>query len=192
MHCLDPACVSACPVGALQKDPSGPVIYTASRCIGCRYCMIACPFQIPAYEYQKALAPQVRKCTFCFEFLRDGGVPACAQVCPQEVMTFGPRDDLLTMARWKLRSAPGRYVNHIYGEKEVGGTSWLYLAGRPFGEIGLPVLDESAPPRLTESIQNAVFQFFVGPVGLFAMVGGGMWFMKRKERLARHPEEDKP
>ena len=192
MHCLDPACVSACPVGALQKDPSGPVIYTASRCIGCRYCMIACPFQIPAYEYQKALAPQVRKCTFCFEFLRDGGVPACAQVCPQEVMTFGPRDDLLTMARWKLRSAPGRYVNHIYGEKEVGGTSWLYLGGRPFGEIGLPVLDESAPPRLTESIQHAVFQFFAGPVALFALVGGGMWFMKRKERLARHPEEDKP
>jgi formate dehydrogenase iron-sulfur subunit len=192
MHCLDPACASACPVGALKKDPSGPVVYTAARCIGCRYCMIACPFQIPAYEYRKALAPRIMKCTFCFEFLRDGGVPACAQVCPQEVMTFGPREDLLTMARWKIRSAPERYVNHIYGEKEVGGTSWLYLTGRPSGELGLPALAESAPPRLTESIQHGVFQFFAGPVALFALVGGGMWFMKRRERIARHPEEDKP
>jgi formate dehydrogenase iron-sulfur subunit len=187
MHCLDPACASACPVGALQKDPSGPVVYRASRCIGCRYCMIACPFQIPAYEYQKALAPQVRKCTFCFEFLRDGGVPACALICPQEVMTFGPREDLLTLARWKIRSAPGRYLDHIYGEKEVGGTSWLYLAGRPFAEIGLPVLEQAAPPRLTESIQHAVFQFLGGPVALFALVGGFMWFMNRKAAAKKNP-----
>jgi formate dehydrogenase iron-sulfur subunit len=180
MHCLDPSCVSACPVGALRKDPSGPVTYTESRCIGCRYCMVACPFQIPAYEYQVALAPRIRKCTFCFESLREGGYPACAQVCPMEVMTFGRREDLLTTARWKIRSAPQLYLNHIYGENEVGGTSWMYLAARPFEEIGLPLLDETPPPRLTEAIQRSAFQFFAGPVVLFALVGGVMKYMNRR------------
>lgn len=182
MHCLDPACVSACPVGALKKHPSGPVTYNASRCIGCRYCMIACPFQIPAYEYNKALAPRVTKCTFCFDSIRQGGYPACAQICPMEVMIFGRREDLLTTARWKIRSAPQRYLNHIYGEAEAGGTSWLYLAERPFEEIGLPVLKESAPPRLTEAIQHSIFQFFAGPVVLLALVGGIMRLMRAKRR----------
>ncbi len=187
MHCLEPSCVSACPVGALSKDPLGPVTYTASRCIGCRYCMIACPFQIPAYEYHKALAPRVMKCTFCFESIRGGGYPACAQVCPMEVMTFGRREDLLTTARWKIRSASGRYLNHIYGENEVGGTSWLYLASRPFEEIGLPALSETPPPRLPETLHHSIFQYFAGPVVLFALVGGVMRFMSRRKRA---PERD--
>jgi Fe-S-cluster-containing dehydrogenase component len=176
MHCNDPSCVSACIVGALTKQENGAVIYDAKKCIGCRYCMVACPFQVPAYEYDEALAPQVRKCTFCFDFIEKGGLPACAQVCPREAITFGKKAALLTLARWKMKNNPGKYVNHIYGEHEVGGTSWLYLASEPFESIGFPTLGTKAPPRLTESIQHGLFQYFAAPIGLYAILGGIMWF----------------
>lgn len=182
MHCSDPSCVSACIVGALKRQENGAVIYDASKCIGCRYCMVACPFQVPAYEYDLALTPQVRKCTFCFSYVSEGGLPACAQVCPREAITFGPRDELLRLARWKMKSNPGKYVDHIYGENEVGGTSWLYLASVPFETLGFPKLDTIAPPRLTESIQHAIVGYLAFPAALYAVLGGTMWltgFLKR-------------
>ena len=176
MHCNDPSCVSACIVGALTKQDNGAVIYDAKKCIGCRYCMVACPFQVPAYEYDEALAPQVRKCDFCFDYVHGGGLPACAQVCPREVMTFGKKAELLDLARWKMKNNPGKYVDQIYGEQEVGGTSWLYLASEPFESIGFPKLGTKAPPRLTEAIQHGLFQYFAAPIGLYAILGGIMWF----------------
>ncbi|MGB5987490.1 MAG: 4Fe-4S dicluster domain-containing protein [Desulfobacterales bacterium] len=185
MHCNDPSCVSACIVGALTKQENGAFTYDAQKCIGCRYCMVACPFQVPAYEYDNALTPQVRKCTFCFEYLKEGGLPACAQVCPREVITFGKKQDLLDLARWKMKNNPGKYVNHIFGEHEVGGTSWLYLASEPFESIGFPRLGSQAPPRLTESIQHGLFQYFAAPIGLYAVLGGIMWvtgFLNTKDR----------
>lgn len=136
MHCNAPACASACPVAALRKTPEGPVIYDASRCIGCRYCLMACPFSIPAYTYDDGLTPVVRKCVLCFERIsRQGGVPACATICPVEAITYGERGELLALARAKLREQPDRYVNHIYGESEVGGTSWMYVSPQPFDEL---------------------------------------------------------
>jgi len=176
MHCNDASCVSACIVGALTKRDNGAVTYDAKKCIGCRYCMVACPFQVPAYEYDNALTPQVRKCTFCFEYIQKSGLPACAQVCPREVMTFGRKAELLNLARWKMKNNPGKYVDHIYGEHEVGGTSWLYLASEPFESIGFPKLGTKAPPRLTEAIQHGLFQYFAAPIGLYAILGGIMWF----------------
>jgi Fe-S-cluster-containing dehydrogenase component len=184
MHCNDPSCVSACIVGALTKEKNGAVVYDAKKCIGCRYCMVACPFQVPAYEYHNALTPQVRKCTFCFEYIKDGGLPACAQVCPREVITFGKKRDLLDLARWKMKNDPGKYVDHIYGEREVGGTSWLYLSTESFESIGFPKLGTKAPPRLTEAIQHGLFQYFAAPIGLFTILGGIMWvsgFLNGKE-----------
>ncbi len=175
MHCNDPSCVSACIVGALTKQENGAVIYDPKKCIGCRYCMVACPFQVPAYEYHNALTPQVRKCTFCYQYVQEGGLPACAQVCPREVMTFGKREELLALARWKMKKNPGRYVDHIYGEHEVGGTSWLYLASEPFENIGFPKLGTKAPPRVTETIQHTLFQYFAAPIILYATLGGIMW-----------------
>lgn len=185
MHCNDPSCVSACIVGALTKQENGAVIYDAIKCIGCRYCMVACPFQVPAYEYDHALTPEVRKCTFCFDYVKDGGLPACAQVCPREVMIFGKKKDLLELARWKMKNNPDKYVDHIYGEKEVGGTSWLYLASEPFETIGFPKLSHKAPPRLTEMIQHSLFQYFAAPIGLFAVLGSVMGltgFMKNGKK----------
>ena len=188
MHCNDPSCVSACIVGALIKQENGAVTYDAKKCIGCRYCMIACPFQVPAYEYNNPLTPQVRKCTFCFSFVKDGGLPACAQICPREVITFGKKADLLDLARWKMKNKPGKYVDHIYGEHEVGGTSWLYLASEPFESIGFPKLGTKAPPRLTEAIQHALFQSFAAPIFLFSLLGGTMWFTNFYKKNNHHPQ----
>ncbi|MCF8033600.1 MAG: 4Fe-4S dicluster domain-containing protein [Desulfarculaceae bacterium] len=197
MHCADPSCVSACIVGALSKAPNGAVVYDANKCIGCRYCMIACPFQVPAYEYHDALTPQVRKCTFCFAQIKDGGLPACAQVCPREVITFGPRDQLLKLARWKMKNNPGKYHERIYGEREVGGTSWLYLASEPFENIGFPDLSPTPPPRLTESIQHAITSYLAVPLGLYGVLGGIMWlsgYLKKSQEAemgGREQKEDK-
>ncbi len=171
MHCNDPSCVSACIVGALTKTGKGPVVYDAKKCIGCRYCMVACPFQIPAYEYNNPLTPEVMKCTFCFEYINDGKLPACAQVCPMEVIVFGKKTEILDLARNRIKKKKGKYVEHIYGEKEVGGTSWIYLASEPFDKIGLPKLDHKAPPRLTETIQHGLFKYFAAPIALFSTLG---------------------
>jgi Fe-S-cluster-containing dehydrogenase component len=191
MHCNDPSCVSACIVGALTKESNGAVIYNAQKCIGCRYCMVACPFQVPAYEYHNSLTPQVRKCTFCFKYIKDGGLPACAQTCPREVITFGKKADLLDLARWNMKNNPGKYVDHIYGELEVGGTSWLYIASEPFENIGFPKLGTKAPPRLTEAIQHGLFQSFATPIVLFSILGGIMWFTNFYKKND-HPTQGAP
>ncbi|MBU0640586.1 MAG: 4Fe-4S dicluster domain-containing protein [Planctomycetes bacterium] len=176
LHCNDPACVSACLVGAFRKQPNGAVTYDAWKCIGCRYCMVACPFQIPTYEYDNALTPQVRKCTLCFDLIsQPGGVPACVRICPTECLTFGKRSGLLDLAHEKIRNEPDRYVDHVYGEHEVGGTSWLYLSSVPFEELNFVKLDSKAPPRLTESIQHAVFKRFVPPLAWYGLLGAIMW-----------------
>jgi hypothetical protein len=154
--------------------------------------MVACPFEIPAFEYNIALDPEIRKCTFCFEYIKKaGGLPACAQICPMEVITFGKRSDLLTTAHWKIKSNPGKYLDHIYGEHEAGGTSWMYLTARPLEEIGLPTLGIDAPPRLTESIQHALFQFFAVPLILFGFLGGLMWKTGSKLEIQDNQEKGK-
>ena len=182
MHCEHPACVSACIVGALQKHPDGPVTYNVSACIGCRYCMIACPFQIPAYEYEKVLTPQVRKCTLCFErTIENGQLPACVEVCPTEAIVFGHRKDLLELAHERIRKNPDKYIDHVYGEYEVGGTSWMYLSNQPFSDIGFPELDEKSPAQLTESIQHGIFKGFAGPIMLFGLLSIIMKVMKKEE-----------
>lgn len=189
MHCRKAACVSACIVGAMTQDATGAVMYDAQKCIGCRYCMVACPFQVPGYEYSNAFTPQVRKCTFCQQTrLSQGLLPACVQACPMEVMTFGKRSDLLTLAKERIGERPGRYVPHVYGEHEVGGTSWLYLSSVPFHEIDLPALGYHPTPGYTEPIQHAVFKWFLPPLGLYAALGGIWWYVSQR----RQPQPEKP
>lgn len=172
MHCNDPACASACIVGALQKTPEGPVAYDAWKCIGCRYCMVACPFQIPAYEYANALDPQVRKCTFCFERVtKEGKKPGCVGICPNEALTFGKRGDLIDLAHSRMNANPGRYVDHIYGEHEAGGTGWMYLSAVDFSNTELPKLSSDVIPHQTEAIQHGVFKSFVPPLALYGLLG---------------------
>lgn len=136
-HCNEPACLTSCFVNAYTKTPEGAVIYNNKVCVGCRNCMIACPFQIPAYSYSSAFNPIVKKCILCHETrLKKGLLPACVESCPQFVMKFGKRKDLLKIAHERIERHPDKYVDYVYGEEEVGGTAWMYLSGVPFAEAG--------------------------------------------------------
>jgi Fe-S-cluster-containing dehydrogenase component len=184
MHCDHPACVSACIVGAFSKKENGSVIWDTEKCIGCRYCMVACPFQIPSFEYDKALEPDIMKCDFCFERTKEGKLPACVDTCPVEALTYGPRSELIKIAREKIKKYPGKYVDHIYGENEVGGTSWLYLSGQDLVKTGaLPKLGIKPAPGVSESIQHGIFAYFIPPASLYALLAGIMWLGKKKKEI---------
>ncbi|MCO6435572.1 MAG: 4Fe-4S dicluster domain-containing protein [Phycisphaerae bacterium] len=182
LHCIDPACASACLVGAFHKEPTGAVVYDAWKCMGCRYCMVACPFQIPTYEYQKPLTPQVRKCNFCApRIAKEGGVPACVAICPVDCMTYGRRSELLSLAREKIAASPDVYVDHVYGEHEVGGTSWMYLSSVPFEDIKFHAMGSGAPPILTETVQHAIFKHWVPPIVWAGILATAMWMTRPRE-----------
>jgi len=137
-HCNEPACLTSCFVNAYTKTPEGAVIYNQKVCVGCRTCMVACPFYIPTFKYSSAFKPQVMKCIFCYDTrLKEGKPPACVEACPQEALTFGKRSDMLEVAKQRIRMEPGKYVDHVYGEHEAGGTSWMYLSPAPFDQVGL-------------------------------------------------------
>ena len=136
-HCQEPACLTSCFVHAYRKTPEGAVMYDPTVCVGCRTCMIACPFYVPAYSYSSVLNPVIKKCIFCYETrLKFGRPPACVEACPRQVLTFGKRKDLITIGHERIRRHPDIYENHLYGEKEVGGTSWMYLSSAPFDQVG--------------------------------------------------------
>jgi len=190
MHCDRPSCVSACIVGAFSKQASGAVTWDSARCIGCRYCLVACPFQIPAFQYEEALRPDIVKCDFCFARTDSGKLPACVDVCPMEVLTYGPRGDLIKVARERIRRDPERYEPHIYGEYEAGGTSWLYLAGADFAKLEFPDVGSKPMPGTSEAIQHGIFAYFIPPVLLYALLGSIMWIArKRSESESEEPYE---
>ncbi|MEI7704067.1 MAG: 4Fe-4S dicluster domain-containing protein [Deltaproteobacteria bacterium] len=148
MHCVEPACASACPVRALDKLETGPVSYDGSKCMGCRYCMVACPFSVPKYQYASAL-PVVRKCTFCSSRQAQGKPPACTSVCPSGALTYGTRGRLIAEARGRVYGNPDKYTPHIYGEHEAGGTNWLYITDITFEKLGFEVaVNDNSYPRL--------------------------------------------
>lgn len=161
MHCNEPACAAACLTQAMKKTKEGPVIWRDNKCMGCRYCMVSCPFDMPRFEYNSA-NPNVTKCTMCFERQEEGKMPACVENCPAEALTFGTRRELLAEARKRIAQNPDMYVDHIYGETEAGGTSFLYLSPVPFEEIGFKTnIQKSSYPALTKSFLYSVPSVFV-------------------------------
>lgn len=176
LHCKDPACVSVCPVTALKKTLAGPVVYRYDRCIGCRYCMLACPFHIPKYEWESTL-PWVRKCSFCSERIKDGLKPACVKVCPTGTMFYDDYDAVVAEAGKRLAAAPGKYVNHIYGLDEAGGTSWIYISAVPFADLGFKMDVPRLPlPSLTWKYISHIPALF----GVTFVVGLGAWVITRR------------
>ena len=182
MHCDHPACESACIVGAIKKQANGAVTWDTDMCIGCRYCMVACPFQIPAFEYHKALDPKIVKCDFCFDRTQDGKLPACVEICPVGALTYGTREELVIEAKRRIAKNPEKYHDHLFGEHEVGGTSWLYLAEDSLVKKVFPKLGTNPAPGVSESIQHGLFAYFVPPVAIYALLGGVMWLSKDKDK----------
>ncbi|MFH0918957.1 MAG: 4Fe-4S dicluster domain-containing protein [Fibrobacterota bacterium] len=178
MHCKKAACVSACLVSAFSRTVEGAVVWDSGKCIGCRYCMAACPFQMIKYEFDEPLRPMLRKCTFCHPRLMNGQPPACAAACPADAITFGKREALLNEAHARIIATPGQYDAHVYGEKEIGGTSKLYLTGVPADKLRLQPLTEKPVPEITEKIQHSVFKYFAPPLALFATLAAIMRLTK--------------
>ncbi|MBW2415500.1 MAG: 4Fe-4S dicluster domain-containing protein [Deltaproteobacteria bacterium] len=177
MHCTEPACVSACPTGALSKNELGSVDFTEWRCIGCRYCMQACPFLIPKFDYD-SLFPKIHKCTFCADRVAADLTPACAQVCPTHAISFGERDEMLAEAKRRIASAPGSYVPEIYGADEVGGTNVFHLSAVPFADVGYETgLPKTPLPDLTDQTLRFVPRIFVTLVAFFSLV---TWVVRRR------------
>ena len=166
------------------------MIWDTDKCIGCRYCMVACPFQIPAFEFSEALSPDIVKCDFCFPRTQEGKLPACVEICPVEALTYGPRTELINVARERIRRDPERYNPHIYGESEVGGTSWLYLAGFEFAGLGFPDLGSRPMPGTTEAIQHGIFAYFFPPVMLYALLGSIMWIARKRHEAEQEPNHE--
>ena len=180
-HCLEPACASACFVKAFVKNADGSVTYNPKLCVGCRYCMVACPFSMPSYDYDKVLNPLVHKCTLCAPRLREGKRPGCVDACPNGALLFGKRNELLRIARSRILQAPESYVDHIYGEHEAGGTSWLYLSPVPHERLGQPVLGKTSVPELTAGALGAV-PIIAGLWPVF--LGGAYGISRRREKIA--------
>jgi Fe-S-cluster-containing dehydrogenase component len=156
MHCIEPACAVACPAKALEKTAGGPVVYHQERCLGCRYCMVACPFGVPQFEYEKT-APYIRKCSFCADRQAAGQLPACADACPSGALQFGDRAELLEDARTRIYQNPDKYVHHVYGETEAGGTSVLYITDVPFERLGFRGdVGSRSYPAMTQTALAAV------------------------------------
>lgn len=173
MHCIDPSCASACTVGALKRNDDGIVTYDEDICIGCRYCLYACPFNVPDYEWSKQL-PLVVKCDMCFARLGEGKQPACATTCPTGAIKFGKYDDMLSEAHRLINENPGKYVNHVYGEHENGGTATLYVSSVPFEELGFPIAGTTSPAYsnrlVTEGTPMVAGAMLVGLSGIYLTI----------------------
>ncbi|MEJ2495025.1 MAG: 4Fe-4S dicluster domain-containing protein [Ignavibacteriaceae bacterium] len=187
-HCLEPACASACPVGALHKTKSGAVVYDSDKCLGCRYCMMACPYGIPRYDWDQAV-PYVRKCILCYDRIKKGEQPACTQACPEGATIFGERKELLKIAHKRIKDNPGKYINKVWGEHEVGGTSVLYLSGIDLGFLsyGTNLGNKPLPEMTAPAMKSVPFAF----VGMGGFMLGLNWIIRRRIEFSKQQNEDK-
>ena len=179
MHCVDPACATACMMGSLHKAKYGIVEWDANKCIGCRYCQVACPFGVPKFQWTK-VSPRLIKCELCKERLAEGKEPACTEACPRKAVIFGKREDLLREAHARIKANPQLYVDKVYGEKELGGTQVLYLSHVPFEKLGFEFQQEESSGNLQQTVQHGVYKGFIGPIALYGLLGAVMFRNRKK------------
>ena len=192
MHCIDPACVNACMIGALKKRAHGAVTWDGSRCIGCRYCAVVCPFDVPKFEWASAF-PKLVKCELCAPLVAKGEIPACARVCPRGATVYGKYSDLLKDAHSRLKTQPDRYFPKVYGEHDGGGTQVLYLskADVSFEELGLPALGDAPVPEVQRSVQEGIYRGFIAPLSLYAGMAVVLWKRRRADKAGHEGKEEK-
>lgn len=182
MHCIDPACARACMIGAFKKREYGIVTWDPDRCIGCRYCQVACPYGIPKFQWDTP-TPKIVKCELCHHIVTKGGQPGCCEACPKEAVIYGDYRELLAEARQRIADHPDRYWPagdpQIFGDTEGGGTQVLYLAGVDFSHLGLPALGDEPAGERAATIQHAVYQGAIAPVALYGLLGVVMWRNRR-------------
>ena len=170
MHCNQPACASACPTKAMEKTEEGPVIWHADRCMGCRFCMLSCPFDVPKFQYNSPV-PKIQKCIMCWDRVQEGEEPACTEACPEDAITFGKRRELIDEANSRIYESPDDYVHHIYGEHEAGGTGYMYLASMPFEKLGFKgdIGSKAYPELTTDFLYGVPFVLTLWPAMLIAL-----------------------
>lgn len=202
-HCNDPACAAACFTRCYTKLPDGAVVYDGSQCVGCRYCMVACPFNVPGFQYERAWTPFVQKCTFCEPRMKQGLLPGCVEACPVDALTFGKRSDLIKIARNRMKENPGLYVDYVYGEHDAGGTAWMVLApaaGANPGPVDDPEENGSQMKQLgldTHLGNQPMAELTYGALGAVPMIvafwpvlfGGAYAITKCREARTREEEE---
>lgn len=185
-HCLEPACVTACPVGALHKTNEGAVVYDSDKCLGCRYCMMACPYGIPRYDWDEPV-PFIRKCILCYNDIKNGEQPACTKICPEGATIFGERSELLKIAHKRIEENPDRYINKVWGEHEIGGTNVLYLSDIDLGfltyqtHLGKEPLEETT----ATAMKSVPFAF----VGMGGFMLGLNWIIRRRMEFSKKQNE---
>ncbi len=179
-HCIEPACVSICPASALLKQENGAVVYDPGKCLGCRHCQLVCPFDIPCFDWNKK-APEIRKCNFCADRIEAGMEPACSKTCPTDAIVFGERDVVIRRAESRIAGSPGKYINHIYGRSEVGGTCVLHLSGVPFADLGFNTRLPDTP--ISERIKPAMESIPYAMSGLGVALGGLSWIIGRRAKI---------
>ena len=186
-HCNEPACVSVCPVGALEKQATGAVTYDGEKCMGCRYCMMACPYGIPRYDWDQPV-PYVRKCVLCHDYIKDGGTPACTNACPTGATVFGDRDELLKQAWQRISDNPNKYNPHVWGQHEIGGTSVLYVSDidLSFLSFGDKLGNEPLPAR-TKTAMGLVPPTFIGMAGAMT---GIYWIVRRRMKNTEDEQQE--
>jgi formate dehydrogenase iron-sulfur subunit len=186
LHCLEPSCVAACLVGAITRTAEGPVAYDRDKCIGCRYCMLACPSHVPRYEWSRT-TPLMQKCSMCADRLAKGERPACVAACPRGALELGDRKQLLGRAKALVAGGRSRYLPRVWGEHEWGGTSLLYVSDVDLSPLGWPKPTTAAIPELTDPLIEKT-PFIGGGVGLLLWGVGAV--IQRRMRLMKKGDNE--